>query len=85
MFAHHITIETKGNISLIFLKKESEQYKRCRQAVKDNIIMSTIKTILGFDGINILRVIKVNHEIILKNWQVIIIVYNINIEKYIVF
>jgi len=67
-FAHYVFYETRRKVVLEVLPKDSPQYQQCRQAAKDNVSMITLKAV-GYDGINILRVIKLRHDLLTSQLQ----------------
>ena len=69
VFSQHIKLESKGKVNVSFLKKESSQYKRCREAVKDKVSLDTVQR-LGFDGLNILKILEIKHDLLLSQFQV---------------
>jgi hypothetical protein len=64
-------VETKGAVQLVPLHKESEQYQRCRRAVKDNTAPDIFNN-EQFEGIKVLHVYNVKHSPLSTLLQVIV-------------
>lgn len=69
VFSAAVRSETKNMVELSVLAKESEQYQRCRKAVKDNTA-SDIFNNHFFEGIKVLNVTNVKHQVISKKLAV---------------
>lgn len=62
--------ETKNKVELSMLARDSEQYQRCRKAVKDNTA-SNIFSNEYFEGIKVLNVMNVKHALLSQQISVI--------------
>ena len=76
-FAHHIFNETLRKVAIEFLSKDSSQYQQCRQAVKDNMSISSLQAV-GYDAFNILRVMKLHHGLLKTQQQVRVLLEYLN-------
>lgn len=69
MLAEYLELETKSNITLSLLSKDSDQYKRCKNAVKDNISAIFVMN-NKYKGLRILNVYQIKNELLAKQLQV---------------
>ncbi len=70
LFSQYVSLETKGLISITPLSKESEQYKRCKKAIKDNISASFLRK-GGYQGVRVLNVYHLANQRLSKILQVL--------------
>ena len=71
-FAAAVHPETKGVVEVLLLSRESEQYQRCRKAVKDNTAPDIFSND-RFEGIKVLNVMNVKHPLLAKKLAVSLI------------
>jgi hypothetical protein len=69
LFSEYLNIETKLKCSLVALNKESEQYKRCKNAIKDNISPQYIRDHKS-KGLRVLNVYHLRNEGLSNIFQV---------------
>lgn len=69
IFAASVSSETMGCVELSILARDSEQYQRCKKAVKDNTA-SNIFNHEKFEGIKVLNVVNVKHSVLSKKLAV---------------
>jgi len=68
IFAHHLHHETRGNVSVTLLPKDSSQFKRCKKAVKDNVSRQFMVD-RGYRKVRVLAVMKIENSFISSNLQ----------------
>lgn len=71
LFSQYIALETKGLIRLTTLGKDSEQYKRCKKAIKDNITASFLRN-GSYQGVRVLNVYHLSNQRLSRQLQVVI-------------
>jgi hypothetical protein len=69
LFSEYLSLETKGLVSLVTLSKESEQYKRCKKAIKDNITASFLRS-GSYQGVRVLNVYHLSNQRLSRQLQV---------------
>lgn len=60
LFAHHLNVETKGNVSVQYLSSDSTQFKRCHTAVMDNVNHSHLEMV-EVGNLQVIHAIKLQH------------------------
>ena len=73
VFATAVYVETNGDIELTVLSRDSEQYQRCRKAVKDNTSPDIFNDV-RFEGIKVLNVTNIKNTVLSKKLAVRIII-----------
>jgi hypothetical protein len=69
LFSEYLSLETKGLVTLVTLSKESEQYKRCKKAIKDNITASFLRK-GSYQGVRVLNVYHLSNQWLSRQLQV---------------
>ena len=61
LFAEYVSLETNRSVRLRYLEKDSDSYKRCRKAIKDNIAMHFLRE-GNFHGLRVLNVYHIDNS-----------------------
>lgn len=61
LFAEYVSLETNRGVRLRYLEKDSDSYKRCRKAIKDNIAMHFLRE-GNFHGLRVLNVYHIDNS-----------------------
>lgn len=69
LFCEYARVETKGLVTIRALRRDDEQFKRCKKAIKDNINGSFLRE-GGFQGIRVLNVFHLRNDRLSKLMQV---------------
>jgi hypothetical protein len=69
IFSEYLSLETKGLITISTLPKDSEQYKRCKKAIKDNITASFLRN-GSYQGVRVLNVYHLSNQRLSRQLQV---------------
>jgi hypothetical protein len=82
VFAKYLNLETKGLMSLNFLEKDNEQYKRCKKAIKDNINSKFLRD-GNFQGVRVLNICSLQNNRLAKFLQVLCIVFYYDCSQFV--
>lgn len=69
LFTEYVAVETKGMITIECLRKDNEQYKRCKKAIKDNITPAFLRA-GNFQGVRVLNIYHLQNERLAKYLKV---------------